>query len=61
MNFLNSLSSVEITLLASSISISIAQDKTNDEINDLANLLMAIGQNLALITSHQALKDDIKQ
>lgn len=50
-HFLNSLSGCELILLASLISISIAKDLDDEELNILGNFLSSLGANLCTISS----------
>lgn len=50
---MNCISPEKLVLLASSISIEIAKDKSIDEINEIKNLLSLIANNLQAIVSQK--------
>ena len=51
MGCLNDLSGAELVLLASIIAISISQNLSNDEIDNLGNFFSALGSNLSTIAT----------
>jgi len=61
MSIIDSLNSDDLAVLASTIAISLAKDKTNDEINVLGNLVAAVGALLLTIAAQNQSIDSIQE
>jgi hypothetical protein len=53
MDFINSISPTELSILANVVALALAEDKTTDEINVLGNFIVGVGGLLLTIAAQQ--------
>ena len=53
MNFINSITPNELSVLANAIALGLSDDKTADELNVLGNFIVAVGSLLLTIAAQQ--------